>query len=319
MNTSLLAALLLLPADGASLFCPKPVVELGQRRSGPGLEHSFTLTNRGTAPVTIIDARGSCGCLAPKVSKHALAPGDSARLDVAVSTLAQPDGPNTWKVLVKYRAGNAEQTLELQLKATLVREVGLTPAAVQLIGGPGTRHDIVLTDRRQQPLKLNAIRTTSSRLHASAGDWQKSADGWMRLVRIQLAEDCPAGTWDEVVQLFGDEPAYRELQVPVRIVCRGTQRVLASPSLVRLRHAAGKPSASVLVLLRDAKGEPVEVASVECSDAALAARFAEGAYATAAVRLSIANVKVPQSRSAIRIHIRKPIVETLVVPVEIGQ
>jgi len=319
MNAILLTFLVLLPGEGASLFCPEPVVQRGEVRGGPVFEHTFTLTNRGSSPLTINDVRGSCGCLATKISNRTLSPGMSAKLSVAVSTATQPDGANTWKINVQYGdSTNKAQQLELQLKASLVREVGLTPAAVQLIGGPGIQHEVMLIDRRRQPLKLTSVQASSPRLKVWSEPWEKDADGWKCRLQVQLADDCPKGSFDETILLQSDDADYRELRVPVRVVCRGTQRVLVSPDMVQLRYAPGKATPSVMVLLRDAKGESVEVASVECADTALSARFADGAHPTAAVRLSVISGKMPQPRSTVRIQIRKPGAETLTLPVEVA-
>lgn len=319
MSAILLSFLVLFPGENASLFCPEPLAQRGEVRGGPVLEHAFTLINRGSSPLTISDVSGSCGCLIPKLSTRTLGPGASARLEVAVGTVTQPDGPNTWKIEVKYRdMTNRLQTLELQLKASLVREVGLAPAAVQLIGGPGIQHEVMIMDRRRQPLKLTAVQASSPRLKVRSEHWEKDADGWKCRLQVQLADDCPVGAWDETIQILSDEADYRELRVPVRIVCRGAQRVLISPDMVQLRYATGKPTPSVMVLLRDAKGAPVEIASVECADAALTARFADGAHATGAIRLSVVSGKMPQPRSTVKIQIRKPAAETLTVPVEVA-
>jgi hypothetical protein len=315
----MLSFLAALPAQTASLSCPKPVVDLGEVRGGPQIEHSFTLVNQASSSISILETSGSCGCIAAKLSNRDVSSGGTVQLNLSIATISQPDGPNLWSVRVKYRTANSkEQVLELKLRATLTREVGVSPTAVQLIGGPGMQHEIVLTDVRTEPLKLNGIRSTSNRLLVRADGWVKDGSAWKCRIQAQIAENCTAGTWDEMIQVLGDEAGYRDIRIGVRLICRGPQRVQASPDMVQLRHEANKPSGSVLVLLRDVRGQAIEISGVECADSALQARFAEGSHMTGAVRLSVVPGKTPQPRSTVKVMIRKPTSETLTIPVEVA-
>jgi hypothetical protein len=84
---------------------------------------------------------------------------------------------------------------------------------------------------------------------------------------------------------------------------------------VQLQIEPGRPTASFLVLVRDRRGESVEIAKVECDDPALTCRFAEGTWPTATVRVQVNKDQTPAPSSMLRIEIRQPAPETLLVPV----
>ena len=78
------------------------------------------------------------------------------------------DGPHTWQTQITYRAGTAVKELTLSLKAQVINDVAVQPAAVTLLTGGVVSQEIVLADRRSQPLRVTEIRTSSPRLTARA-------------------------------------------------------------------------------------------------------------------------------------------------------
>ncbi|MFL5340870.1 MAG: DUF1573 domain-containing protein [Gemmataceae bacterium] len=318
MNTILLLALMAAPGQDAPLHADPLVADRGQVRGGPQLSQRFTLTNRGQVPLTINEARPSCGCLNPALSTRALRPGEAATLDITVGTISQPDGANLWSVKMMYRVGETDLPLEVQLKANLVREVKLEPSAIRLVGAPGLSHEITLTDHREKPFEVIGVRASSPRLAVDAGAWQRDGTRWLRKVRVQLAADCPDGRSDETVTVYSTDPDYRELAVPVTVVRRDRQRYLVTPADVRLEMTPGRAPASVLLLIRDHDGRPVEIEKAECDDPAITCRFAEGAYPTATVRVGLAKDGLPRPASILTVRLRAPAAETMVVPVGVS-
>src|SRR5215813_5203600 len=86
------------------LTCETPLIDRGEVRTGPLLTQVFELNHSGAAnTVTITGVESGCGCLKPTVNREVLLPGQSTRLTLTVNTLTQPAGPNSWRVLVRYR------------------------------------------------------------------------------------------------------------------------------------------------------------------------------------------------------------------------
>src|SRR5438132_7811831 len=125
MNAILILTLMAVPGQAAPLVSDPPVADRGQVRGGPVLHQRFTLTNKGQAALTIVEARASCGCLSPKLAARALKPGESTTLDLDIGTISQPEGDNLWSVRLLYQADGADAPvpMDLRVKATLVREV----------------------------------------------------------------------------------------------------------------------------------------------------------------------------------------------------
>jgi hypothetical protein len=318
MNALILVAIAMAVGQTAPLTCDQAVVDRGQVRGGPVLTLRFTLANRGTAAVNILEARVSCGCLTPQLSARMLQPGESAALDLEIGTISQPEGPNLWSVrLLAQMEGGPPTPLALQVKANLVREVSLEPSAIRLFGGAGLSHEITLIDRRAKPFEITAVRCSSKRIVAQDETWQRSEQGWIRKIRVGLAPDGPAGKFEDAVHIFGNDPDYRELRVAVTGERRDKQRYLVTPGEVQLEFKPGKPTPSFLVLIRDHEGQPIEIEKVETDDPALSVRFAGGANTTAAVRISVNKGQTPARSNTLRVQVRKPVPKTLVIPVGI--
>lgn len=56
--------------------------DFGTVENGSQLEHVFTFTNTGDAPLKVMKAKPSCGCTVPEWSKDAIAPGEKGSMTV---------------------------------------------------------------------------------------------------------------------------------------------------------------------------------------------------------------------------------------------
>ena len=54
------------------------------------VECSFALVNTGSAPLTILSARATCGCTTPRFPRKAIAPGDTAYISVSYDPQGRP-------------------------------------------------------------------------------------------------------------------------------------------------------------------------------------------------------------------------------------
>ncbi len=316
MNAILFLALAFAPGEAVSLFCPQPTADYGVTRGGPTIVHKFKFSNRSAADLAIVHVLPSCGCLAPKLSKTKLTPGESATLELSIGTISQPEGDNLWSVQVYYRLdGESEnRKVEWHVRAKLVREVSLEPAALRLAGNPGLTYDLTLTDRRAKPLELAGIYSSSDRISAKMEDWKRTETGWVRKIHVRLTKNCPAGTHEDAIQIILRDPDYGEIRVPVTVVRHATKRFLLTPEEAKLELQPGK-AASVMILLRDHNGQAVEIEKAECSDPALTCRFASGAFPTAAVKIMAAKGSSPARSSSVRVQIKSPVAQTVVIPV----
>ncbi len=290
----------------------------GEVKSGSPLSHRFRFVNDGPEPVEITDLRASCGCLTPKVPQRTYHSGEEGWVQLDVNTLSQPPGANTWRVQVGYRAGGTAAQTSLELTAQVLIEISVTPAAMTVFADSAISHEIVLADRREKPLSIVEVRASSPKLKAQVTEqFRDVLARWIRKVRVEVTGDCPDGRHEETLTLHTDDSSYRELRVPITIVQRPRQRVIAALTQVSLQVPAGQAAPSKIVLIRDSENQPVVVENVRADDPAVVIHFAQGPANMATVKISVDRTRLQKGtfRSAVHVEVREPLRQTLTIPV----
>ncbi len=300
----------------ADLRCAEAVVSLGSVKAGQPLSRRFTLINAGHDEVQITAVQPSCGCLKPRLEERRLRPGDSAVLVLEVNTLTAPAGPNSWRVQTMYTAGGQLLEITVELRATVVSEITVQPAALVLQTESSLGSDIVLTDARSTPLTVTGVRTTAPFLRASVTEPRVDANGRrVQVVHVDAESGVPDGRHDEMLQIYSSDPDYKELRVPVTVVKQSRQSVVANPAEVSIQLGSGPVPARV-VLLR-APGQAVEVKQIECDDPAVRCTHARGPGDMSTLRVQIDRSKISADglHTTLRVRLALPSVETLTIPV----
>ncbi|MBY0523017.1 MAG: DUF1573 domain-containing protein [Gemmataceae bacterium] len=320
-----LSLLLLVPllcsTARAELRIPQPRADLGELRSGPALVRRFVLVNDGKQPVEIVDARTSCGCLKPRFSKMQLAPGEEGWVDVEVNTLSQPPGPSAWRVDVQYRQGEQMAETAVIITAQLSTEVMVEPASLNIITGQGVTSEIVITDLRPKALTVTSVKASSPHLKTILKEPCRDAGGHvLRIIQLEVTADYPEGRRDEVVSIYTDDPAYRELKVATTIVKKPRHRLTASPAEVVLSAVAGQPLPSRVVLIRDADSQDVVVERVVADDPAVTVSCAKGPGTNVTLRVQCDPEKLGTRpvQGAVHVHITSPLPQVLTIPVRVS-
>jgi hypothetical protein len=315
----LLSPLLMLPAPArADLTSAEPAAQLGELRAGMPLTHRFTFRNAGLADIEITDLRASCGCLKPQLASRRYRPGEEGSLVVEVNSLAQPAGPHQWRVVLAYREGNQERELALYVAAVIISELQLQPASLTLYTDAAVSHELTLIEKRPLPLTVTSFQTTSPHLRVRLGQPHQDADAnWTRTIQVEAAEGMPEGRHEEIVQLFTDDPEYRELKVPVSIVKRPRRPVSAAPSTVTIAGDARQPVPSRIVLLSGQDDQEVLVKEVVADDPAIQCHWARGPGPRTTLKILIdpGLVKPGTLQSAVHVRLLKPADEQLSIPV----
>jgi hypothetical protein len=308
----------------AELRFGRTQVEVGEVRSGAPLAQRFAFVNDGPTPVAITAVQTSCGCLTPRLEPagtslpHTYRPGEQGALLLEVNTLSQNQGVHTWRLVVCSETAGEPHETELRVSGRVVTEVAVQPAELTVFADAAVAHEIVITDVRPQPLHVTEVRGTSPRLTGRVTEQSRDAAGhWLCKVRLEVAGDYPEGRGQQILDIVTDDPTYRDLRVPLTVVKRGRQRLSASPSPVSLFAPAGQEVASRIVLVRDAADQPVIVDQVTADDPAIRCRWAEGPNHLATVKVQVDRSRATGGtlRSAIHVHVSKPVDESLVVPV----
>jgi hypothetical protein len=315
---SMLVVLCVTTALRAGLECPQPLAQAGTVRSGTPLTYVFRLVNSGSQAIRITEVHASCGCLAPRLERRQVGPGESTELQVAINTLTQAAGAHTWQVRVSYQEGERSDELTVVLGARIVSEVAVEPPALTLTTDGVLAHEVVVSDRRPKPLRLRAAEVSTPYLRASTGAPRRDPAGRsVCTIRLEVSPECPAGRHEAVLHIHTDDSTYPILDVPVTVVKRPPHQVRPLPDAVTVAAAAGQPVPSRIVLLSAPGEEAVGVERVEADDPAIECQWAPGPgnRATLKVRIDRGRVAGDTLRGTIRVHLSHPEPQTLVLPV----
>jgi hypothetical protein len=144
------------------------------------------------------------------------------------------------------------------------------------------------------------------------------ADG-KRSQRIELTvtDACPPGQYADEVCIDTDDPDYKELRIPLRVVKKvAATGVRAVPANPIVRFAKDQPSASAIVRLRDAGDREVVVDKAEADHPAVTCKWAAGPGIMASLRIT---VDLKDARAAgvavVTVRLKGPAAETILVPV----
>jgi hypothetical protein len=311
---SIITILLVAGPLRAQLHCEQPIANLGEVRSGPACTHRYLLVNTGAAPLDIVGVRRDCGCLEPVLEKRALAPGEQAALELRVRTLGQPEGQRSWLAWVQYREGADLRELRLTLLASLRNEVTVQPAQLALHVEKALQQEILVTDRRTPGLRLTAVHASTPALKATL---QPQGDGVTRVLLEVSAADLAPGQLDATLDLYSDDPYYRQLQVPVTLTRADKSTVSATPSVVRLQPSTSQPVCSQLVRLRPSGDDKVLVDTVEADAPGITCTWAAGPDNGVTLKIRVDSRLAQSGTHLLRVQLAGR--ETLTIPVVIDE
>lgn len=93
--------------------------DFGNIKDGDVVEHVFSFTNTGEAPLIISEAKGSCGCTVPEWPKEPIAVGNTGELKVKFNSKGRPGIQNK---TVTITANTWPKTTRLTIKANVIKE-----------------------------------------------------------------------------------------------------------------------------------------------------------------------------------------------------
>ena len=74
------------PAALAAFSFTEREYDFGQADEGDVVEHTFSFTNTGAAPLVIRDIKTTCGCTTPSYTREPILPGEKGKIDVRFNT-----------------------------------------------------------------------------------------------------------------------------------------------------------------------------------------------------------------------------------------
>jgi hypothetical protein len=101
--------------------------DFGEIEQGTNVEHTFTFTNTGEAPLVIVDAKSSCGCTVPEYTKEPVAPGETGEMLVKFNGSGKNQVSKTVTITANTQAGKET----IKIKAFVNPKDGAAGAPVQ--------------------------------------------------------------------------------------------------------------------------------------------------------------------------------------------
>lgn len=121
-------------ANGPMISVDKESHDYGEMEKGGDPYCEFTITNKGTEPLIISNAKGSCGCTVPEWSKEPILPGESSIMRVKYDT--KRVGPINKSVTVTTNATNEPTKVLRIMGKVLAPETGGAPLKDTPAGAP---------------------------------------------------------------------------------------------------------------------------------------------------------------------------------------
>jgi hypothetical protein len=239
---------------------------------------------------------------------------------VAINLLTQPEGPNSWKMAVRYRTqSDPPVTGEhlIQIAAKVRKDVFVEPVALMMSAEKEITGTLTVVDRRGKPLTVTGARLGLKDAKAEVKPATDAGGRRTQKIELTVADACPPGQYADEVCIDTDDPAYKELRIPLRVVKKAAASgVQVSPASVTLRFAKGQSTASSLVRLRDAKDGDVVVDKAESDHPAIACKWAAGPGTMTTLRVT---VDLDQAKAAgvavVSVRLKGPTAETILIPV----
>ena len=91
--------------------------DFGTINEGDVVEHTFTFTNTGKAPLVIVNAKGSCGCTVPEWTKEPVAPGATGSMLVKFNSNGKPNAQNK-QVTITANTEAGKEVLKIKAMVT---------------------------------------------------------------------------------------------------------------------------------------------------------------------------------------------------------
>ena len=120
---------------GPVMTFEKTEIDYGTIAQGADPLRRFKFKNTGTEPLTIKDARGSCGCTVPSYKKEPIQPGETGEIEVRYDT--QRIGDFQKSITINTNEGDQARVLMIRGKVNeKPAEVGVPANAPSLLSAP---------------------------------------------------------------------------------------------------------------------------------------------------------------------------------------
>jgi hypothetical protein len=239
----------------------------GTVAEGTKVAHSFTISNKGSAPLDILRVVPSCGCTASSVTPNKIEPGATGTLNVEFNT----EGFSGEKVkTVRVFSNDPDKPIEVvSLKGEVRSQVTLTPAQVlfeKIVKGDATQTmDVEVAADPKSQVKVGSAKSFSPLVVVSevASDGVQDSGQAKKVFKVSISKDAPVGDIRErvVVEILGAQN--KSVNIPVFAKVVGS--VMTTPQRVSFGIISGTENISRSVRVDISGGKPVSIKKVTSS------------------------------------------------------
>lgn len=260
-------------------------IDFGQIRDSEVQEHQFEFVNSGSSMLTILEARGSCGCTVPQLTKNTYAPGESGTIKVIFNP-ANRRGQQSQTVTV--RSNDPQQpTVNLSVRALVEPRVMADPQSLSygfVPKGAGPTMDVSVAGIdpsfdvtkayvavMQLPENMRDAAPTwdpAEVFQVTMGDRTEKKVGdrtyFERVVKVTISKDAPIGMLRNIrLHIEHNDTTAKPFELPI-IATQLGDITMTPPRMSFGRVSAGK-AFSQQVIIRSSSGQPFEITSIEHS------------------------------------------------------
>jgi len=196
----------------------------------------FDFTNRGRAPVGIVQLVPSCGCLKPRTDKEVYQPGESGQFVLRVQTANQNAGFKEYTVAVHYTDPEPREAIVTLRMVLPENQVFVSPPALSFImlgdaPAPGgvLPQTIEVTDRRGQGRHLNitSVECVPRVADVDLEETYVDEEGhWHGRLKVTIPGDLPSRPLQALIRIATDDPEYPRLRVPLKLQAGSLRKII---------------------------------------------------------------------------------------------
>jgi hypothetical protein len=207
-------------------------VDAGKVADGEKIQHTFKITNKGTATLDLLAVEPSCGCTSTKWS-HKISPGQTGTIVAEITT----EGLTAWsktleetvsinKTIAVRSNDPAQPQVELTIMALVVPEFVLSEPQIffgSVPRGQEATKEILVEISPEKPIRLFGATSTDGHFAARLEPVPGTDDKKFRIIGVQKPT-AGEGTHQGTILIKTSSPWKPELKIPVRgIVIKGAR------------------------------------------------------------------------------------------------
>lgn len=260
-----MALLLVGSADTPAVAAPvidadRTEYNYGQVDETTPVEFTFTLRNRGDAPLTISQVETSCGCTSTQIGGKSLAPGESTPLTVRFNPRGRR-GRQEKQVVISSNDPR-QPKLMLKLVGTVTADIDCQPQRVDFIDikeRDAVERTISVAIREGVIARVTGVSVSSDVIKASLSASGSGSD--VRVV-VSTVPPIPPGVTRATVTITTDHPKYPSITVPVQIHVPSDIVVVPGAISLSLDEGQAGAASTLMVSLKSRSGKPFRILGV---------------------------------------------------------